>query len=284
MTTVADLLLHRDRLKAVSDSATADIELLLCYCIQKPRSYLRAWPEAVLSPAIEQQFLQLLSRRQQGEPIAYLIGERGFWTLDLQVSPATLIPRPETELLVEIVLSRLQSAVKARVLDLGTGTGAIALALASERADWQLLASDVSEEAVLLAEANRAALGLDNVSIQQSDWFTAIAPGRFDAIVSNPPYIDPQDPHLHRGDIRFEPRSALVADNQGMADIEKIVAKAPNYLADAGWLLFEHGYDQGDKARALLAAAGFQQVFTEQDLAGQDRVSGGRWTQGNGVK
>ncbi|MFA7553757.1 MAG: peptide chain release factor N(5)-glutamine methyltransferase [Spongiibacteraceae bacterium] len=284
MTTVADLLLHRDRLKAVSDSATADIELLLCYCIQKPRSYLRAWPEAVLSPAIEQQFLQLLSRRLQGEPIAYLIGERGFWTLDLQVSPATLIPRPETELLVEIVLSRLQSAVKARVLDLGTGTGAIALALASERADWQLLASDVSEEAVLLAEANRAALGLDNVSIQQSDWFTAIAPGRFDAIVSNPPYIDPQDPHLHRGDIRFEPRSALVADNQGMADIEKIVAKAPNYLADAGWLLFEHGYDQGDKARALLAAAGFQQVFTEQDLAGQDRVSGGRWTQGNGVK
>ena len=278
VTIIAELLSQRSRLEAVSDSATADVELLLCHCLRRERSYLRAWPEAEVTPLVEQQFQQLMTRREQGEPIAYLIGERGFWTLDLQVSPATLIPRPETELLVEKTLELLQGFDRARVLDLGTGTGAIALALASEKPRWQLLASDVSAAAVALAETNRQQLQLHNVELKQSNWFEQIAAERFTAIVSNPPYIDPDDPHLQQGDVRFEPRSALVADHHGMAAIETIISQGSRYLEQGGWLLFEHGFEQGPAVQGLLAAAGYQQLFTEQDLAGLDRVTGGQWS------
>jgi release factor glutamine methyltransferase len=266
----------QQRLQAVSDSAALDAELLLCHCLQKPRSYLRGWPERELPAAVERNFVKLLERREQGEPVAYLLGERGFWTLDLAVSPATLIPRPETELLVEKALALLADNDRAKVLDLGTGTGAIALALASEQPQWQLLACDVEPAAVALAQLNSQQLGLTRVAIIQSSWFDAIEAHDFDLIVSNPPYIDPADPHLSQGDVRFEPRSALVAGNHGMADIECIVSAAGQYLKPAGWLLLEHGYDQGEACRQRLQQAGFSQVFTEQDLAGMDRISGGQ--------
>lgn len=277
MSSVAELLQHRQQLLAVSDSAALDTELLLCHCLKKSRSYLKAWPEADVPAPLERRFMELLGRRRQGEPVAYLLGERGFWTLDLQVSPATLIPRPETELLVEKALALFPASARVRVLDLGTGTGAIALALASERPGWQLLATDVQPEAVALAESNRQRLGLHNVEVRQSSWFESVAATGFDIIVSNPPYIDPDDPHLEQGDVRFEPRSALVAQRQGMADIETIVAAAGAYLNPAGWLLFEHGYDQAAPSQTLLRQAGFSHIFTEQDLAGLDRISGGQY-------
>jgi release factor glutamine methyltransferase len=277
MTTVAEALQSKQQLEGISDSAALDVELLLCHCLQKSRSYLRAWPEANIPEDIESQFKQLLQRRQQGEPVAYLLGERGFWTLDLAVSPATLIPRPETELLVEKALSLMADKSSAHVLDLGTGTGAIALALASEQPNWTLTASDVEPSAVTLAESNRQRLDLNNVTVLQSNWFESIAEAQFDLIVSNPPYIDPEDPHLQQGDVRFEPRSALVASNHGLGDIELIVAAAAQYLRASAWLVFEHGYDQGEQSRVLLREAGFTQVFTDKDIAGMDRISGGQW-------
>ncbi|MEE8057138.1 MAG: peptide chain release factor N(5)-glutamine methyltransferase [Pseudomonadales bacterium] len=275
--TIAELLSQRNRLQALSDTAALDTELLLCHCLQKNRSYLRCWPQVSVSNEIEQHFLSLLARREQGEPIAYLIGERGFWSLDLQVSPATLIPRPETELLVEKSLALLSAYPRANVLDLGTGTGAIALALAREKSSWQVLACDVEAQAVSLAETNRRNLALDNVVIIQSDWFKAITKQCFDLIVSNPPYIDREDPHLRIGDVRFEPRSALVADNKGLADIEEIIVNAHAYLSDQGWLLLEHGYNQGEDVRDLLQQGGFNHIFTNQDFASVDRISGGQW-------
>ena len=243
--TIAELLTaSRQRLADVSDSASLDSELLLCHCLNKNRTYLRAWSDKVVAADVLARFEGLLARRAGGEPVAYIMGERGFWTLDLQVSPATLIPRPETELLVETVLSLLADRDTAKVIDLGTGTGAIALALASERPNWQLLGCDVQAEAIALAERNRQRYQLANIELVHSSWFSAIEPQRFDAIVSNPPYIDAADPHLHQGDVRFEPRSALVADKQGMADIEHIACASLSFLAPGGYLLFEHGYQQ----------------------------------------
>ena len=276
MPSIAELLLLRDRLQACSDTALLDVELLLAHCLQKNRTYLRTWPEAEVANDTEQQFLALLCRREQGEPIAHLLGERGFWSLDLQVNASTLIPRPETELLVEQVLALLTDCPQLSVLDLGTGTGAIALALAQEKPDWKILACDREPAAVQLAEANRRALGLDNVSIFQSNWFAAVAPQRFELIVSNPPYIDGDDPHLTQGDLRFEPRSALVAANKGLADIEHIIAHSQDYLQPGGWLLLEHGYNQRRAVRECFEQSGFINVFSRQDLAGMDRITGGQ--------
>ena len=275
--TIAELLAaSRKRLAGVSDSSSLDVELLLCHCLGKKRTYLRAWSDQAVTAEVLARFEALLARRVGGEPVAYILGERGFWSLGLQVSPATLIPRPETELLVETALSLLADRNAARVIDLGTGTGAIALALACERPDWQLLGCDVQPEAVALAERNRQRHQLGNVEFVQSSWFAAIAPQRFDAIVSNPPYIDATDPHLAQGDVRFEPKSALVADNQGMADIEHISAASLAYLAPGGYLLFEHGYQQGRAVQSCLAAEGFVGIKTIQDLSGLDRVTLGR--------
>jgi release factor glutamine methyltransferase len=280
MSTIAELLLERERLIGVSDSAALDIELLLCHCLQKPRSYLRAWSDHVIENDVEQEFMLLLERRIQGEPIAYITGKRGFWTLDLAVSPATLIPRPDTELLVEKVLDYGEQLEQAMVLDLGTGTGAIALALASEKPEWRVLGCDRQVEAVNLAESNRQQLAINNVRFIESNWFSQIPAQRFDLIVSNPPYIDPDDQHLQQGDVRFEPHSALVSDNKGLADIEAIIATAPDYLIAAGELLLEHGYDQGEAVRTLMEAGGFTQVQTFKDLAGHDRVTAGRVSSG----
>ena len=276
MATLSDLLASKRQLEGISDSPALDVELLLCHALKKNRSFLRAWPEHRPDSEQEKYFHNLLVRRIAGEPIAYLLGEQEFWTLTLEVSPATLIPRPETELLVEKTLSLL-SAEKHQLLDLGTGTGAVALAVASERPSWQLTACDIEASAIELAKRNRSRCQLGNVELLKSDWFEALANHRFDAIVSNPPYIDSSDPHLQQGDVRFEPRSALVANNNGLADIEKIVQLAPNYLSANGWLLFEHGYQQGEAARDLLRARGFSDIFTDKDLASLDRISGGCW-------
>lgn len=280
MATVAELLRKKKKLEDVTDSASLDVELLLCHCLQKDRSFCKAWPDAEVPEAVEEQFRKLLKRRQKGEPIAYLLGVRGFWTLDLAVNESTLIPRPDTELLVEKALELMADKTDAVVLDLGTGTGAIALALAAEQSGWTISACDVQPQAVALAEQNRQRYKFPYVRVFQSDWFSAVENQRFDLIVSNPPYIDEIDPHLVQGDVRFEPRSALVADKQGLADIEKIVEQSPAFLNSGGWLVFEHGYQQGAVARGLLQRRGFSRVFTDKDLAGHERISGGCWLGG----
>ncbi len=260
-----------------SPTARLDAELLLAAVLGKPRSYLRTWPEH--EPSAEQlaAFAALLERRRMGEPVAYILGHQGFWSLDLEVAPHTLIPRPDTELLVETAL-QLVPATPQRVLDLGTGSGAIALALASERGGWQVIGVDRIAEAVALAERNRQRLKLGNAEFRQSSWFDGLAGERFGLILSNPPYIAADDRHLGEGDVRFEPLSALVAGVDGLDDIRQIIAQAPRHLQAGGWLLLEHGYDQAEAVRELLAAAGFTAVDSRRDLGGHQRISLGRWT------
>lgn len=259
-----------------SDTARLDAELLLCHAIGKPRTYLRTWPER--QPDAEQlrRFEQLLSQRRRGVPIAYLLGEQGFWSLQLEVSASTLIPRPDTERLVEVALE-VGPEGAAQVLDLGTGTGAIALALAVERPQWQLTGVDRIAEAVALAQRNARRLQIGNAHFEQSDWFGVLAGRRFDVIVSNPPYIAADDPHLQQGDVRFEPGSALVSGADGLDDIRVLVSQAPSHLHTAGWLLFEHGWQQADAVAQLLREQGFEQVQSWRDLGDQQRVTGGQW-------
>ena len=257
---IAELLRLTPVLEDVSDSPRLDLEVLLCHVLDKPRSYLFTWPEKRLKQAEYQQFNELLKRRAQGEPVAYLLGEKEFWSLSLAVNTATLIPRPDTELLVETALSLLDKA-NAQVLDLGTGTGAIALALASEHSTWHITAVDKVPEAVALAEQNCRSLRLASVSVLKSNWFENITRQRFDLIVSNPPYIDIDDHHLKAGDVRFEPRSALVSGKKGLADIEIIISGAKNYLADGAYLLIEHGFQQAHAVRTLLLNEGYERLL-----------------------
>ena len=259
-----------------SETPALDTALLLAHVLGKPRSYLLTWPERALTDEQQAQFAALLQRRRQGEPVAYLLGNQGFWSLELQVSPDTLIPRPDTERLVEVALE-LGPLQSARVLDLGTGTGAIALALAAERSQWQLTGVDRMPGAVALADSNRNRLKLDNAQFLVSDWFGALPGQRFDLIVSNPPYIAADDPHLQQGDVRFEPASALVSGADGLDDIRYLIDTAPQYLDPGGWLLLEHGWQQAETVRDLLEQGGFIDVQSWRDLAGHQRVSGGRW-------
>lgn len=278
MTTVAELLDTRRQLEAVSDSPGLDVAVLLCHCLDKPRSYLYAYPEAQLDPAQVDHFQELLQRRLAGEPVAHLTGRREFWSLDLAVNSSTLIPRPDTESLVECALSRCDRNAELAVLDLGTGTGAVALALASECPRWSLTGVDRVADAVTLAQYNARELELGNICFLQSDWFAELAGQRFDLIVGNPPYIDERDPHLDQGDVRFEPRSALVAADGGLADIAAIVAAAPQHLESRGWLMLEHGYRQGEAVRRLFYDAGFRDVETLRDLGELERITIGRWS------
>lgn len=258
-----------------SPSPRLDAELLLAAALGKPRSFLHTWPERVVSGEAAERYASYLERRRQGEPVAYILGHQGFWSLDLEVAPHTLIPRPDTELLVETALA-LATLPQARVLDLGTGTGAIALALACERLGWQVTGVDRISEAVALAERNRERLGLGNAAFRESHWFSALGAELYDLIVSNPPYIAAQDPHLAQGDVRFEPSSALVAGADGLDDIRLIVSQAPAHLNAGGWLLLEHGYDQAAAVRELLAREGFDAVESRRDLGGHERISLGR--------
>lgn len=263
---------------ASGESPRADADALLCHLLDCRRSYLMTWPEHELDAAQQAILAGWLARRLNGEPIAHLIGEREFWSLPLKVSPATLIPRPDTEVLVEQALARLPGGPCA-LLDLGTGTGAIALALKSERPDADVWAVDRMPAAAALARTNSAALGLP-IEVRDGSWFAPLSDApRFAMIVSNPPYIDGTDPHLHEGDVRFEPRSALVAEEQGLADIRLIVTQAPAHLVPGGWLLLEHGWDQGEAVRQLLLQQGYVQVETVRDYGDNERVTLGRLAQ-----
>lgn len=273
MTIIASLL--RNAQLPDSSSARLDAELLLSAALGKSRSYLHTWPERIVSSEAADTYAAWLERRRAGEPVAYILGHQGFWKLDLEVAPHTLIPRPDTELLVEAALELLPASA-AQVLDLGTGTGAIALALASECPAWQVTAVDRVEEAVALAERNRQRLHLANVQVRTSHWFDALGGERFDLIISNPPYIASEDPHLSAGDVRFEPSSALVAGADGLDDLRLIIARAPQHLMAGGWLLLEHGYDQASAVRELLTASGFSDVGSRRDLGGHERISLGR--------
>lgn len=274
MATIESLLNHAE----LPDSPTPrlDAELLLAHALGKSRSYLHTWPERELEAEQLERYQAAIVRRQAGEPVAYILGQQGFWSLDLEVASHTLIPRPDTELLVETVLALLP-ATPAALLDLGTGTGAIALALASERPAWRLTGVDRVAEAVALAERNRARLSLNNASFIESHWFSALAGQRYQLIVSNPPYIAADDRHLAEGDVRFEPSSALVAGADGLDDIRLIIQQAPNYLQAGGWLLLEHGFDQAAAVRELLSARGFSAVESRRDLGGHERISLGRF-------
>lgn len=279
--TIAALLAAAtSQLSSVSDTPRLDAEVLLAHVLGRDRTYLFTWPDRQPDEKEVQAFHGLVERRAAGEPVAYLTGQQAFWSFSLKVSGATLIPRADTELLVETALERV-GLNDARVLDLGTGTGAIALALASERPAWSLMAVDRELAAVELARDNAQALGLTNVEIMASDWFVQVPSGqeqgKFHLIVSNPPYIDPDDPHLQQGAVRFEPHSALVAANRGLADLERIIADAPAFLHDGGWLMVEHGADQGAAVRNLFASMGYGGVETLRDIAGLERVTLGVW-------
>ena len=241
-----------------------------------PRVYLLCHPERYLNDAEYTLYDELLQRRLQGEPVAYILGEREFFGLNLKVTPATLIPRPDTELLVELAVQRIPAQDHCAVLDMGTGTGAIALAIAQACPQAEVLACDASAAALAVAQENAQNLCIQNVTFMQSDWFAALGIQQFMLIVSNPPYIAEGDPHLARGDVRFEPVSALVSGADGLDDIRHIINKSSSHLLPGGWLLLEHGYDQAERVRSFLHDAEFDNVFSACDLAGIERVSGGR--------
>ncbi|BBI98584.1 release factor glutamine methyltransferase [Ferrigenium kumadai] len=255
-------------------TARIEVQMLLQHVLGVSRAYLLAHPEQVLDEAQASAYRALLNRRMAGEPLAYILGEREFFGLDFRVTPATLIPRPDTELLVELALQRMPQG--GRVLDLGTGSGAIALSIAHSRPDAEVTAADFSNDALEVARDNALRLNIGNTHFAQSDWFSALAGECFDLIVSNPPYIADADAHLEQGDLRFEPHTALASGADGLDDIRRIIADAKEHLTAGGWLMFEHGYDQAERVRGLLIEAGFAEVFSARDLAGIERVSGGR--------
>lgn len=259
-----------------SPSPRLDADVLLCHVLQVERSWLYTWGDRQAEPWLQARFEALIAARAQGWPVAYLTGEREFWGLRLMTGPSTLIPRPDTERLVEAALAHADSE-SGRFLDLGTGTGAVALAFASERPTWKVVAVDREPAAVALAKANAQRHGLTRVEILISDWFEALGKRQFAIIVSNPPYLASDDPHLALGDVRFEPRSALVAGNQGLADLVALVDSARDQLEPHGWLMLEHGMQQGAAVRSALEAAGYAQIETVCDLEGRDRVTLGRW-------
>ena len=267
-------------------SARIEVQCLLQAVLQVNRAYLLTHPEQILDAEQQAHYAALFERRLCGEPLAYILGEREFYGLNFRVTPATLIPRADTELLVELALQCIPRPSPQpspacgrgglfRVLDLGTGSGAIALSIAHTRPDIEVTAVDASQEALDIVQENVRRLNIGNVRLLRSDWFAALAGERFDLILSNPPYIADGDAHLAQGDLRYEPRSALASGADGLDDIRRIVEQARMHLNSSGWLLLEHGYDQAERVRELLRQAGFTGVFSARDLAGVERVSGG---------
>jgi len=263
-------------LSKTSDSAALDAEVLLCHVLDKPRSHLRAWPEKTLQNQQSQQFETLINLRQQGEPIAYITGHKEFWSREFEVSPAVLIPRPDTELLIELSLNLLTNKSDAQIIDLGTGSGAIAITLAAERTDIKVIASDLSTKALEIAKNNANKHTVNNIQFIQSNWFNNIPLIQFDLIISNPPYIDSSDPHLSEGDVRFEPDSALIADDHGLQDINSLCNQARQYLKADATLLIEHGFDQKEAVQAIFKSFDYTQVTTYSDLSGNPRVTSGQ--------
>jgi len=258
-------------IKLQGDLPRLDCELTLCHILEVNRASILARPERPLSANQLVEINRWADALRNNVPFAYLVGEQEFWGLNLAVSPHVLVPRPETELLVESALALLQNG--ASLLDLGTGSGAIALAIASERVDAKITATDISTDALLVAKQNAETLGIE-VTFQESRWLESLT-GRWQIIVSNPPYIDPADPHLAH--LHAEPQHALIADEKGLADLRQIITEAPNYLANGGWLLLEHGFDQAQQVRLLLEQSGFQAVTSHRDLANIERVSLGQY-------
>lgn len=272
---------HSRQLKEALDidfsSARIEVQSLLQGVLRVNRAWLLTHPEQALAADRLAQYMALFERRLNGEPIAYLLGEREFYGLLFKVTPATLIPRPETELLVELALQRIPQQGACRVLDLGTGSGAIALSIAHARPDAEVVAVDASPDALEVALHNTHTHHLANVRLLLSDWYAALQDERFDMIVSNPPYVAAGDVHLTRGDVRFEPAYALASGTHGLDDIRRICSAAAAHLNPEGWLIFEHGYDQAAQVRELLQQFGLVEIFSARDLAGIERVSGGRW-------
>lgn len=273
MTSVTEALRAARERFGEADTAALDAELLLAHALGRSRTWLRAWPERQLDPDPRDRYEALVARRAAGEPVAYLLGRREFWSLELEVSPAVLIPRPETELLVEAVLDALRERQGPRVLDLGAGSGCIALALARERPDAVVVGVESSAEALAVARRNAGRLGLHHVEFLQGDWLASVGDARFDAIVSNPPYVPSDDPHLQQGDLRFEPAAALDGGPGGLDAIRAIVSAAPRHLAAGGLLALEHGHDQGEAVAGLLRARGLEAITLHADAAGLDRVT-----------
>ncbi len=259
-----------------SDSAKLDAQVLLLSILDKPRSYLFTWPEKHLTEQQQIDFNKACQRRLNGEPVAHIVGFREFWSLPIKVNATTLIPRPDTETLVEYALA-LELPTDAKVLDLGTGTGAIALALASEMPNWRVTGVDRIADAVVLAQENKRRLNIQNAHFELSNWFSAVSKEKFNLIVSNPPYIEQGDEHLSQGDVRFEPLSALVADDDGMADIKQIITIARDYLITNGYLLIEHGYKQSAMVKEFFAQMSYSHILTIKDLGGNDRVTIAQW-------
>ncbi len=260
-----------------STTPRLDAELLLAMVLNVSRSYCYSHPDTELT--IEQQlhFQDLIARRIRGEPIAYIIGRQAFWKHDFIVSQATLIPRPETELLVQLLLSELPTESELHIADLGTGTGVIALSLALERPHWRITATDFDDEALHIAKLNAQQLQVENIHFSQGSWCLALPQQNYHAIVANPPYIADSDPHLEWGDLRFEPRSALASGPDGLSAMREIITNAGDYLHNGGHLLLEHGFEQGEAVRELMQSCGFTRVQTERDLAGHERVTMGIW-------
>lgn len=264
----------KEQLNTIEDAAL-DAELLLAHVLEKSRTWLKTWPEQTLSEEQNSNYQDCIKRRGIGEPIAYIIGEKEFWSLTLKVTGDTLIPRPETEILVEQALQHIPTNKDFKLADLGTGSGAIALAIASERPDATVWALDVSEAALAIAQENAERNTINNVAFEQANWLTDWRHGLLDMIVSNPPYVAPNDPHLN--DLAYEPVTALVAQANGLSDIQTITEQATRNLKSAGYLLFEHGYDQGQAVRDILHEAGFEKVATIKDYGGQERVTMGSY-------
>lgn len=265
------------RLASASETAMLDAEVLLCHCLNKNRSFLRAWPEHHPSSAQTAQFQMLVEQRSQGKPIAYLTGQREFWSRNFKVSPDVLIPRPDTELLIELSLALLPADRPSKTIDLGTGSGIIAITLAAERPLADIVASDLSAAALAIARYNAERLDAGNVRFIQSHWFDRIDETGFDLVLSNPPYIPDSDPHLQEGDVRFEPDSALISAENGLQDIRLIAEQARQHLKDGGQLLIEHGYNQQTDVQAIFTVLNYRQVTTHADLSGNPRVTSGIW-------
>ncbi len=273
---IAEALQYGRTVLVNSDSSDIDSQVLLCHCLKCQTTYLHTWPDKILTDIQRLEFTDLIKQRMDGKPIAHLIGQRGFWSLDLKVTADTLIPRPDTELLVTLALAKLRADML--VIDLGTGTGAIALSLACEKPKAKVLAMDFSLAALNVAKQNAYHHNLNNVIFWQGSWLSAIADNTLDMVVSNPPYIKVDDPHLSQGDVRFEPKSALVSGTDGLEDIRMIIEQAQRCLKLSGWLLVEHGYHQAQQVQQLFLDAGFTKISSHQDFGGNDRVVIGQLT------